>query len=145
MTVTPPPLPVATPPPQQGGSSGCFKWGCIGCLAVIIVFGIGAAGLMMFVLGIVKSTDVYRDAAATAKKDPRVIQALGSPVREGFWVIGTVNTHDHAGEADITFPIKGPQGNARVHAVASKEEGTWHYSELTVTPSNGPEIDLLKP
>jgi len=32
-----------------------------------------------------------------------------------------------------------------VNAVATKEAGSWRYSELTVIPSNGPPIDLLKP
>jgi hypothetical protein len=88
---------------------------------------------------------VYRGAKATVQKDPRVIQALGSPVEPGWWIKGNVNVRNQTGEADIEFPISGPKGSGRVHAVATRESGGWHYSELTATPQNGPPIDLLKP
>jgi len=139
VSVTPPP-----PPPQQK-SSGCLKWGLIGCGALIVLCGVGIVVIVAIVFGAIKSSDAYRGARATAERDPRVIEVLGSPVKEGLWVAGNVNVRDHTGEANFEFPIRGPKGRARVHAVATKESGTWRYSELTVTPSNGPPIDLLKP
>jgi hypothetical protein len=142
VTVTPQPLPAVVPPPTK---SGCLKWGLIGCLAIILLGAIGIAAIVVIVFGAIKSSDVYRGARATAQKDPRVIQALGSPVEPGWWIKGNVNVRDHSGEADIEFPISGPKGNGRVHAVATRESSGWRYSELVVTPANGPPIDLLKP
>ena len=95
--------------------------------------------------GAIKATDVYRGAIATAQRDPRVIEALGSPIEAGFWVGGNVNMEGGTGHANIYFPIHGPKGRARVNAIATKEAGAWRYSELTVIPANGPPIDLLKP
>jgi hypothetical protein len=142
VTVTPQPLPGVVPPPKK---SGCLKWGLIGCLAIVLLGALGIAAIVVIVFGAIKSSDVYRGARATAQKDPRVIQALGSPVEPGWWIKGNVNVRDHSGEADIEFPISGPKGSGRVHAVATRESSGWRYSELVVTPANGPPIDLLKP
>ena len=141
MTVTPQ-SPGVVPPPKK---SGCWKWGIIGCLSLIVLAGIAVAAIVLIVFGAIKSTDVYRGAKATAQKDPRVIQALGSPIEPGWWIKGNVNVRNQSGEADIEFPINGPKGSGRVHAVATRESSGWHYSELMVTPANGPPIDLLKP
>jgi cytochrome oxidase complex assembly protein 1 len=141
----PPPPPVASAVPPQKGSSGCLKWGCIGCGALLVLGCAFVAIIFFVVIGAMKSSDVYRGALARASADARVTQALGSPVKDGLWIIGSVDVKDSTGSAEITFPIEGPKGHARVHAVATKEAGHWSYSELTVTPENGPEIDLLKP
>jgi len=148
-TYTPPPPPRAAPPipgaPAPQKSSGCWKWGCIGCGAVILVCAAIAAGIAVFVVGTIKSSDIYRGAMVRATSDPRVTEALGSPVEAGWWLKGSVNIKDQGGDADFTFPIHGPKGKADVHAVATREAGKWIYTELTVTPENGPPIDVLKP
>jgi cytochrome oxidase complex assembly protein 1 len=141
----PPPPPAAPPPPPQQKSSGCLKWGLIGCGALLVLGVVFVVGIVIIVFGAIKTTDIYRGARATAERDPRVIEALGTPIETGIWVSGSVNVEGGTGRANIEFPIHGPKGRARVHAVASKEGGSWRYSELTVTPSNGPPIDLLKP
>jgi len=135
-------VPAVTPPPQK---SGCVKWGLIGCLGVILMIAVFAGVVVTIVFGTMKTTDVYRGARRSAERDPRVIQALGSPIRPGLWVSGNINVEGRRGDADITFPIHGPKGKASVHAIATKQSGTWHYAELTVTPANGSPIDLLTP
>jgi hypothetical protein len=121
--------------------------GLIGCGSLIVLCGIGIVVIVAIVFGAIRSTDVYRTALLTAQKDPRVVEAIGSPIRPGFWFTGSVHTEGRSGNADIEFSIRGPKGKALVHAVATKESGNWHYSELTVTPAapaNSPPIDLLK-
>lgn len=141
MTVQPPPV---VPPPQQK-SGGCLKWGLIGCGAVIVLGGAFIAVMVLVVFGAIKSTDAYRGARARVENDPRVIEALGSPVEAGWWMSGNVHVENRRGFADFSFPVHGPKGSATVHAVATKENDRWNYSELTVTPATGPPIDLLKP
>lgn len=142
MTVTAPPPPAAAPPPKK---SGCLKWAIIGCLSLLVLGAIGIAGLVLIVFGAIKSTDAYRGARATAERDPRVIAALGTPIEPGWWVSGNVNVDANGGNADFVFPIHGPKGEARVHAIATRDTSGWHYRELVVSPTNGPPIDLLKP
>jgi hypothetical protein len=138
-TFTPPPAVV--PPPKK---SGCWKWGAIGCLAVVLLLAIGIGVLMTIVFGVIKSTDVYQEARHRAESDPRVVAALGAPVHAGFWVSGNVDVKNSRGEADISFPIRGPRGKARVYAVATRDRSGWTYTELTVHPEHGAKIDLLR-
>jgi hypothetical protein len=141
-TYTPPLPPGAVPPPKKGG---CLKWALIGCLAAIVIGLLGIAAIVIVVFGAIKSTDAYKGARDQAQRDPRVIAALGSPMETGIWVSGNVNVDANGGNADFVFPIHGPKGEARVHAVATRDISGWHYSLLTVTPRNGVPIDLLKP
>jgi hypothetical protein len=132
-----------TAPPAPAKKSGCWKWGAIGCLAIIVIGAIGAGVLVLVLFGAIKSTDVYKGAATRAENDPRVIAALGSPITTGFYVAGNVNVNNTRGDADISFPIKGPKGKGTVHAVASRDSSGWSYSELTATPANGSPINLM--
>jgi hypothetical protein len=140
--------PVIAPPPAQQQpqkSSGCFKWGCIGCAALLLFGALCIAGVAVFVVSAIKSSDVYRGAVHRVERDPRVIQSIGSPVESGWWLTGNVHVNERGGDADFTFPVHGPNGRGLVREVANRESGNWIYSELTFTPSNGSPIDLLKP
>jgi len=99
--------------------------------------------LVVFIFGAIKSSDIYKGALSRAQNDPRVIAALGSPIKSGFFLSGNVNVNNTNGTADITFPISGPKGKASVHAVGTRDSGGWHYSELTATPENGAPINLM--
>ena len=143
MTAIPPPRTAPPPPPPPAKKSGCWKWGALGCLAVIVIGAIGIGVLVVFVFGAIKSTDVYKEALSRAQNDPRVIAALGSPIKSGFFLSGNVNVKNSGGTADISFPISGPKGKGSVHAVATRDSSGWHYSELTATPENGSTINLM--
>ena len=79
-----------------------------------------------------KSTDVYKDALARAKEHPAVIEALGSPITEGFLVSGNTNVDGASGEANLSIPITGPKGNGTIYVAARKSLGQWNYSGLVV-------------
>jgi len=138
----PPPPPGAVPPPKK---SGCLKWTLIGCLSIVVLFFIGVAAIVIIVFGAIKDSDVYSGARKSAEQDPRVVAALGTPMKTGIWVKGNVNIDGDGGHADFTFPLSGPKGEARVHAIATRDTSGWHYTELLVTPNNGPPIDLPNP
>jgi hypothetical protein len=162
MTVMPPPPPPPTSgsyPPPQGSynqppgavapppakSGGCWKALAIGC-SVILVLGFAAMiALFVFVISVIKRSDVYREAYTRSANDPRVVAVLGAPIEKGWWVMGSVNLNNDTGTANIDFPISGPKASARVHAAATYENNAWNYSSLVVRPDGGPEIDVLKP
>ena len=137
----PPPAPGAPPPAQK---SGCWKWGALGCLGVIILGALGIGAVVVIVFGAIKSSDVYKQALARAQNDPRVIAALGSPVTAGFLVTGNVHVSGGSGNANITLPIRGPKGKGRVRGVATRDSSGWHFTELTAVIENGPPINLLE-
>jgi len=92
-----------------------------------------------------KSTDVYREALARAKADPAVIEALGSPIKDGFLVSGNTNVNGASGESNLAIPISGPKGKGTIYVSASKSLGQWNYSGLVVEVGQTRErIDLLQ-
>ena len=107
------------------------------------------AGFVFFILcivfGAMKSSDAYKMALAKAQTDPRVVQALGSPITDGFFVGGKTNVSGTSGDADMTVPISGPKGKGTLYFVASKFAGQWTFSKLMVEIANtGQRIDLLE-
>jgi len=137
-----PPQPQQPPPPK---SSGCLKAFLIGC-GILVVIGVAAiAALVIFVFSVIKRSDVYRDALEKVRNDQRVVAALGDPINPGFWVTGNVDVKNQKGTADFTFPVTGPKGRATVKASASTDGSKWEFSELVVTPSSGPPINVLAP
>jgi len=136
--------PPATQPSAQK-SSGCLKVFLIGCGVLIVLGAAACAALVFVVFAAIKKSDIYTDALNKARADQRVIAVLGEPINPGFWVAGKMNLDNGKGNADFTFPISGPKGSAKVHAVASTEGQKWEYTELVVTPSSGPPINVLVP
>jgi cytochrome oxidase complex assembly protein 1 len=107
-------------------------------LAMLTAF---VAAILWVVVGTMKSSDAYKTAVATAKADARVISALGSPVKEGFFVTGNIHASGPSGEASLAIPISGPKGEGTIYVEATKAVGQWHYSNL-VFEVKGTRIDL---
>jgi hypothetical protein len=99
--------------------------------------------IVAIVFGALKSSDAYKMALARAKADPRVVNALGSPIKDGLFISGKTNVSGTSGQADLTVPISGPNGNGTLYFVASKFAGEWTFSKLMVTvEKTGEKIDL---
>ncbi len=103
------------------------------------------AAIVVAVFGAMKSSDAYKTAVARAQADPRVEEAIGSPITEGLFVSGNTKVTGDSGTSDITIPIHGPRGDAKIYAVATKSEGKWEYSKLVVkVEKTGHTIDLAE-
>src|ERR1700681_1981979 len=80
----------------------CVLAGCLGMLFLAAsVFFI----IVSIAFGAMKSSDAYKTALSKAKADPRVVNALGSPITDGFFVWGKTNVSGSSGYADLTIPI----------------------------------------
>jgi hypothetical protein len=98
-----------------------------------------------FVMGMMKSCDAYKEGLARAKAHPAVQAALGTPIKDGFFVTGNVSTGGTSGKADLAVPISGPKGKATLCVVASKSAGQWSFSTLAVEVKGSSEnISLLE-
>jgi hypothetical protein len=123
-----------------------WKWfvpaGCLSMLALFVAF-VGSIALIVF--SAMKSTDVYKDALAQARVNSAVIEALGTPITEGFLVSGNTNVNGASGEANLSIPISGPKGKGTIYVAASKSLGRWNYSGLIVEIAKTHQrIDLLQ-
>lgn len=138
----------AQPVQQPSWWNRNWKWALpVGCLILLLppllLTGF-IGGILAIVFGSIKSTDVYEEALARARSHPAVVEALGEPVEDRWWMSGQINTSGPSGSADIAIPLRGPKGKATVYAVASKSAGQWEYHTLEVEVEGRPErIDLL--
>lgn len=131
--------------PRPGWWSRNWKWflpmGCLTFVALVV----GFVGLLIVVVfGAMRSSDVYKEAVRRAKSNAEVAEALGAPLKEGWFLLGKTNVNGPSGEADISIPISGPNGSGTIYAVAEKSAGQWNYTTLQVEVSGtGKRIDLL--
>jgi hypothetical protein len=140
----PPSPPPVRPAPSPDWWQRNWKWfvptGCLTFIALGLAF---IAAMVLLFFSAMKSSDAYKFALARAKADPRVEAAIGTPIKEGLFVSGSTKVTGDSGQSDITIPIHGPKGEAKIYAVATKAEGEWKYSKLRVKIlRTGETIDL---
>ena len=123
-----------------------WKWFVpVGCFALMLLFLAFVGSILVIVFSAMKSTDVYKDALGRAKMNPAVIDALGSPIKEGFFMSGNTNVNGASGESNLAIPISGPKGKGTIYVSAQKSLGQWNYSGLTVEIGQTHQrIDLLQ-
>jgi hypothetical protein len=93
---------------------------------------------------LVRSSDPYRDALARARENPLVTSSLGKPIHEGFLVTGSIRIERQAGDADLAIPLSGPKAHGTLHATATRVQGKWTFSELTLeNRDTGQVLNLL--
>jgi hypothetical protein len=112
---------------------------------MVLLFLAFIGSIVAIVFSAMKSTNVYREALARAKADPAVIEALGSPIKDGFLVSGNTSVNGASGESNLAIPISGPKGKGTIYVSANKSLGQWNYSGLVVeVGETHKRIDLLQ-
>lgn len=97
-----------------------------------------AGSIVLFVLTLMRHTDVFQEAVARAEANPQVRSELGGPIREGWWVSGHVRSTGSSGNAALDIPLKGSRRDGTVYAVAHKSAGRWKYDTLEVAVAGRP-------
>jgi hypothetical protein len=111
------------------------------CSAAALFFG-GIACIVIGAFAVIRSSGACQEAVARAAATPAVVQALGAPLKVGWFVTGTLDPGRHA---EITIPVSGPRDKARIDVVASKTAGEWVFSTLTVKiRATGEQIFLME-
>ncbi|MEY2541593.1 MAG: hypothetical protein QOI22_1195 [Verrucomicrobiota bacterium] len=143
--------PTTPPPPSSSQPRGNWwtrnwKWFVpTGCLTLVALFAAFTISIFVIVFGAMKSTEVYKDALTRAKTNAAVIDAIGSPIKDGFFVSGNTNVNGAAGESNLSIPISGPKGKGTIYLKAEKSLGRWKYLDLVVEiQKTGERIDLVK-
>ena len=129
------------PPPKK--ALGVLAWLGIGC-AVVIGGTIAFVTFILFVtFGAMRNSTPFEEATGRARRDPRVIAALGEPIDVDLLFQGNISTHNRDGNADLNIGLSGPKGKARLIVVGTKTAGKWTYGTMRVDPEGGAPIDLL--
>jgi hypothetical protein len=111
--------------------------------AVILLFSFILC-VIFLVFGLIRDSTVTHQALARAEANSAVAEQLGSPLKMGWLVTGTIDVSPGSGDADLTIPITGPKGQGDIHAVAKRAGGVWTFKELDVLIGSR-TIDLLQP
>src|SRR5689334_19294135 len=132
-------------PPRQGFWKRNWKWMVpVGCLSMLGCCGCGVGAIVVGVLGVIKQSDVYREALAEVRKDPEAASALGRPIEPSWWLSGNVQTSGGSGHADIMVPVSGPKGEGKVYVQAVKHGSRWKFTRLALeVDGRRDQIDLL--
>jgi hypothetical protein len=142
MEQNPPPIPLT-----RGSNWWKRNWTWfvpVGCLSMLVLLVVFVVSIALTVFSAMKSTYVYKDALARTQAHPSVIEALGSPIKQGFLVSGNTNVNGASGEANLSIPISGPNGKGTIYVAANKSLGQWNYSGLIVEIAKTHQrIDIL--
>jgi hypothetical protein len=122
-----------------------WKWFVpVGCLSLCVLLVGFVALIMSLAFGMMKSSDVYKEAVVRTRANPAVVSALGIPLKEGYFISGNINISGPSGTAELAIPVSGPKGNGTVYLEARKSAGEWTFSKLVVKiEQTGQRIDLL--
>ncbi|MBS1809578.1 MAG: hypothetical protein JST84_15570 [Acidobacteria bacterium] len=135
------------PQPQKNWWGRNWKWFVpTGCLTMVLACGGFITLIFTFVLGALKSSDVYKESIAKARTNPQVTAALGTPIEPGFWVSGNISVENSSGNAEMTIPISGPNGSGTIYVTGTKSAGKWNYSTMVCEiGSTGNRVNLSPP
>ena len=117
------------------------RWVLVGLVGLVTgIFGFGLLTLDIS-YRMLKQTPVMTEAVARVTSDPRVQEALGTPIGLCWAVTGELEDLPDQGTARMEFSLRGPKAQAAVKLRAEKSPtGTWRYLLLEVKPGNAPEI-----
>lgn len=135
------PPPGTMPAQRKGWLARNWVWLLIALAVCGAVFLFGIFGL---IVRAIRGSDVSKEAVARAQSNPVVVQHLGTPISEGWLVLGSINVSGTSGNADLAVPLSGPNGKATVYVRARKTAGKWNYSFMQAAIEGSDErIDLL--
>jgi len=111
----------------------------------LLFAGILVAAILTVIQTSFRNSEPYKVAVARAEHHPLVTGKLGTPVVAGRFTGGSLNTNNNTADCDLLVPVRGPSGAGKVHVVARKYDGIWHYSEMQfLADQNGETVDLIE-
>ena len=134
--------------PQTGNWwSRNWKWFVpAGCVTMVLLCVLFVAGIIGVVFASLRNSDVVRQSIALAERNPEVALTLGSPLKPGWLVSGSISLNGSSGNADVSIPVSGPRGKGTIYCVARKSAGQWTYDKLEIElPNHAEHVPLASP
>ncbi len=111
------------------------RWKAVVALSVIAAI-LAAGGfialLFSLTFGVMRESGAYRQAVAAARANHTVVEMLGTPIEEGYFVMGEIELGRDRGYANLTIPISGPRAKATIYVEADKVGADWSFRALEV-------------
>ncbi len=115
-----------------------------GCLVIILLFIFGVGAAIFGVSKILTESEPYEYAVETALNNEELISIIGEPIETDGMMQGSLNYNNGKSSADITVPLKGPNGKASVTIIGEKLDDEWDYEEFYITiNATNQKINLL--
>ncbi|WP_271765624.1 cytochrome c oxidase assembly factor Coa1 family protein [Aquimarina algiphila] len=115
-----------------------------GCLTIIILFFVFLGSVIFGVSELITQSTPSQDAIAKVNEDDYVVNILGEPIETNGIMNGSLSYENNIGSADISIPIKGPNGEAQLYVVGTKLNDQWTYKEMyVIIDTTNEQIDLL--
>lgn len=113
----------------------------LGVVAAAVVF---VSLLLTVVEGSLKSSEIYQMSVARAQAAKPVMDHIGYPLRQGFFVSGSLNESlGGAGNAALSIPVSGPKGSGRLYVEAKRIAGQWNFETFRLEVGQRSQFDLL--
>ena len=115
-----------------------------GCL-ILMVLGIIAVGSLVFgVSKVIQNTEPYAYALEEALNNEELMEHLGDPIVSDGIMQGSMNYSNGEGLIDISIPVSGPKGKARIYIKGEKTGEEWEYEHLmAIIKKTSDTINLL--
>ncbi|MFC1745487.1 cytochrome c oxidase assembly factor Coa1 family protein [Candidatus Riflebacteria bacterium] len=99
--------------------------------------------LFLFLIMLFKRSAVYKEALSKTKADAKVMKILGTPIKEGFLVTGSIkNPWSKGGRAWLTIPIYGPSARGTLHVNAVSDGEKWDMELEVKIEATGESIKV---
>lgn len=115
-----------------------------GCMSLIGLFIIFVGTAIFGVTQAFTNSTPFKDALEKVNQDAYVINILGEPIEQDGIMSGKFNFTNGKGSADMSIPIKGPEGEGDLYVIGTKENEIWTYSEMyVIIDETNEQIDIL--
>jgi hypothetical protein len=136
------PVPASAPPGARKPEWLERNWKWLVPVAAVVFIG-AICVFIALLMALMKTSAAYTGALARARSSPAVVQALGTPLTEGYFIMGNIHLVNSSGYANLTIPVAGPKDAATLYAEATKTQGEWHFDVLVLRiDRTGQRIDL---
>lgn len=148
--MNPPPVPFGDPAQiQKERSSAVGKgiaFGCGGCALLVLASLVFLTGIAAVAFAFIRNTEPVKASLAAARSSIELKQAVGEPIEMGWLVTGSFRSENNQTEAEVTFPVAGPRGQASIHAVGKRAgSAKWQFSEMNATVDLTGQVIELRP
>ena len=98
--------------------------------------------LLGFIFAMMKSSKPYQWSLSQVQSNPETAHHLGSPIKPGWFISGSMNTGGDSESAFLKYSVSGPKGKGNVIIKGNAASGVWVYERAGIT-IEGNYVSLL--